>query len=186
MSVPKELIKDNINRAFIAYSYVHIKLAIKELKRAPNAEAIVLQPYEKEKRFSSSEETVDFYRSLRDGQGIPILFTPQGRRNTKGQFFEYGARLLDVLDIQVSGTQEMVKRNQQQGKWVLQHGDDLYAVDSTRNLLVVQAPIVTLPDKIPVGMAINILRHRGSRVQAVAIPAPKLIDKEYIKVLQSL
>jgi hypothetical protein len=183
-SLPRQLFKANIHRAFIAYSYVYVEEAIKAQEHSLTAEAVVIQPYRKDMFFTSTKEATHLYRTLKDGQHIPILFTPQHRWDEKGQFFEYGTRLLDVLDITNARTEETVKRNRQLGKWVLQYGDDLY---TPKNVLVVRAPIVPLPEKLPVEVAFNILRpHSGGRTQAVSIPAPKLIDEKYAEVLQAL
>ena len=189
MSIPIRLIKDNIGRVFIAYSYVYIDEAIKALGQSRDAEAIVIQPYEAKKGFKSTGETLSLYKQLKKGQGIPILFTPQGRMAQDGQFFEYGARLSDVLDVTASGVREVIEQSRQSGKWVLQSGDVLYA---EKNVLIVQAPIVALSEISPVaslaiGAAFNILqRSRGKPVRAVAIPAPKLIKLGYEEILQAL
>jgi len=189
MSIPRQYVRDNIDRLFIAYSNVYTDDAIKALKQFPDAEAVVIQPYEAKKSFTSTEEALGLYKRLKDGQGIPLLFTPQGRMAEGGQFFEYGARLLDVLDITVGGVRDLVEQNRQTGKWVLQAGDVLYA---EKNLLVVKAPIVTLleissVERLPIGVAFNILRrNQGKPVKAVAIPAPKLIKAEYKGILWAL
>jgi len=184
MSLPQQLLRANVHRLFIAYSYVYVKVAIEALEHSLTAEAVVIQPYEKSKSFASAKGVVDLYRTLRGDQGIPILFCPQGRFSKEGQFFEYGARLLDVLDIAVSGTRERIEQNRKAGKWVLQYGDDLY---STKNLLLVQAPIISLPETLSIGVATNILRRNpGERARSIAIPAPKLIDEKFVEVLQAL
>lgn len=183
MSLPKEF-KANFHRAFIAYSYVYISQAIEALKQSPNAEAIVIQPYEAHKSFASAKEAVDAYRHLTHGQNIPILFTPQGRMAEEGQFFEYGARLLDVLDITTGKTRDSIEQNRKLGKWVLQHGDKLY---SKKNLLIVNSPIIALPGKLPINVALNILsRNRGKEVEAVAIPTPKFIKPKHQEVFETL
>jgi len=46
MTIPKQYVKTNLDRLFIAYSYVHIGGAIEALREAPEAEAVVIQPYE--------------------------------------------------------------------------------------------------------------------------------------------
>ena len=188
MSFPRQYVVGNIARLFIAYSYPYIKGAIEALEHSPNSEAVVIQPYEARKTFVSARDALDLYKHHKE-QGIPILFTPQGRLAGSGQFFEYGARLLDVLDVTEVGVRELIERNKQSGEWVLQSGDTLYA---EKNVLLVKSPIVALSDissfeKIPVGTAFNILRrNRGEPVKAVAIPAPKLIRVGYEDILQAL
>jgi hypothetical protein len=189
MSIPKQHVRDNIDRLFIAYSNVYIDDAVEALKQSPDAEAVVIQPYETKKGFTSTEEALELYKHLKDGQGVPILFAPQGRMAEDGQFFEYGARLLDVLDVTAGGVRDLVEQNRQTGKWVLQAGDFLYA---EKNVLIIKSPIVPLSEissvnRLPIGVAFNILRRsRGKPVKAVAIPAPKLIKAEYKEILQAL
>jgi hypothetical protein len=106
-----------------------------------------------------------------------------------GQLFTCGTRLLHVLDITEIGVREQIERNIESGMWALQAGDDLCA---EKNVLLVQAPIVTLAEiasfgNLPVRVAINILRHnRGKPVGAVAKPAPKLIQAGYKSIFQAL
>ena len=125
---------------FIAYSFVYIQNAIDALKAAPNkVDAVVIQPYRSDQGFVSTEKAAHLYRKLKEGQDIPILFTPQGRMSEAGQFFEYGARLLDVLDREAF---EKVKRNLEDGRWVIPTDDDrLY--EKTRNFLIVKRPILS-------------------------------------------
>jgi hypothetical protein len=189
MSISKQYVRENIDRLFIAYSNVYIDDAVEALKQSPGAEAVVIQPHETKKSFTSTEEALQLYRHLKDGQGVPILFAPQGRMAEGGQFFEYGARLSDVLDVTAGRVQELVEQNRQTGKWVLQAGDVLYA---EKNVLIVKSPIVPLSEIssvncLPIGAAFNILRrNRGKPVKAVAIPAPKLIQAEHKEILQAL
>ncbi len=190
MGIPKKIIRDNIDCFFIAYSNIYIEDAIKALEQFPDAEAVVIQPFEKDRRFISTEEALSFYEELKGNPGVPILFTPQGRAIETGQNFEYGARLIELPDVQVNEDHLRFERNIQTNKWVL-HADDIpYA---QKNLLVVKAPIVALSDiseisKLPVNQAINILdrKKRGTPVKAVSIPAPKLINKKYKYILQAL
>ncbi len=189
MSIPKQYIRDNIDRLFIAYSTVHINDAIKALEQSPDAEAVVIQPHEEKKRFTSTEEALELYKHLKGEQSIPILFAPQGRMAKDGQFFEYGARLLDAFDITAGGALDLVEQNRQTGKWVLQAGDVLYA---EKNVLIVKSPIVSLSEvspveSLPIGVAFNILRrNRGKPAKAVSIPAPKLIKVEHKEILRAL
>jgi len=189
MSFPRQYVVDNIARLFVAYSYPYIGGAIEALKQSPTAEAVVIQPYEARKTFVSAGDALHLYKHLKEGQGIPILFTPQGRLAGTGQFFEYGARLLDVLDVTEIGIRELIERHKQSGKWVLQSGDVLYA---EKNVLLVGSPIRALSEvssfeKLPVDTSFNILRrNRGQPVRAVAIPAPKLIRAGYEDILQAL
>jgi hypothetical protein len=189
MSFPRQYVVDNIMRLFVAYSYPYIDGAIQALKQSPTSEAVVIQPYEARKAFVSAGDALNLYKHIKEGEGIPILFTPQGRLAGAGQFFEYGARLLDVLDVTEVGVRELIERNQQSGKWVLQSRDVLYA---EKNVLIVGSPISALSEvssfaKLPVDTAFNILRrNRGEPVKAVAIPAPKLIRVGYEGILQAL
>jgi hypothetical protein len=189
MSIPKQYATDNIERLFVAYAYSYLDEAIEALKEKPNAEAVAIQPHEAKKRFTAAEEALSLYMHLKDGRGIPILFTPQARMAQRGQFFTCGARLLDVLDATEVGVRELIERNMESGRWVLQAGDVLYA---EKNVLIVQSPILALSEissfeSLPVGAAFNILgRNRGKPVKAVAIPAPKFIQIGYEHILQAL
>jgi hypothetical protein len=184
MTIPKQYAKTNLDRLFIAYSYVYISEAIEALRNAPEAEAVVVQPYEAHKNFTSTIETLELYRQIKGQEGVPILFTPQGRMAEEGQFFEYGSRLLDVMDVTIEGVKELIEQKRLAGKWVLQSGDVLYA---EKNVLIVKSPIVSLSARLPIGEALNILRRKqGEPVQAVAIPAPKLIRVGHEEILKSL
>jgi len=190
MGIPKKMIRDNIDCFFIAYANIYIEDAIKAQEQFPDAEAVVIQPFEKDRRFVSTEEALLFYEELKGNIGIPILFTPQGRAVETGQYFEYGARLIELPDVQVSEDRKSFDHNIQTNKWVLHADDRPYA---QKNLLVVKAPIVALSDisetsNLPVNQAINILnpKKRGTPVEAVSIPAPKLIKEEYKYILQAL
>ena len=181
MSLNIEFFKANVDSMFIAYSFVYIEDALAALRNAPEqVEAIIIQPYRKGSNFVSADKAVSLYQQIKNGQNIPILFTPQGRRSEKGQFFEYGARLLEVLD---ETNRSKIKQYREEGKWILPASDKkLYAT----NFLIVKKPIVRLPKKLPIGIAINILRGktRGEPVQAVSIPAPKQMSVEYRDILK--
>ena len=181
MTLSSEYFKANVDYMFIAYSFVHIQDAIDALKTASEkVEAVIVQPYRSDQSFVSTEQAVHLYRKFKEGQDIPILFTSQGRMSEEGQFFEYGARLLDVLDREDIAK---VERNLKDGRWVFTAIDDkLYA----RNFLIVKRPIVRLPQRLPISVATNVLRGatQGQPVQAVAIPAPKRIEAEYRNMLE--
>lgn len=182
MSLPNYF-KVHVTHAFIAYSYVYISKALESLQVSPDAEAVIIQPYEAKKFFRAANAALDVYKHLTHSQSIPILFTPRARLSEDGQFFEYGARLIHVLDISAGHTKGLIEQNMKLGKWVLQADDTLYA---TKNLLVVKSPIALLTEKLPINVAINITHNQGQEVKAVAIPAPKLIKEKYLPVLQSL
>ncbi len=181
MVIPKQLVKDNIDRLFIAYSNIYIEDAIEAIKRSPNAKAVVMQPYESKGSFSATREAIKLHKKLKADQDIPILFSSQGR--TVEQYFEYSAQLIDVFDISNTEVNKLINVILDTGRWVLQSQDKhIYA---KKDILVVKAPITKLVDKLPVEFATNILRHkRGEPTEAVAIPAPKLIKEEYRNILQ--
>ncbi len=189
MSIQKQLIEENIDRIFIAYSNVYIDDAVKAVKESPKAEVVVIQPYEQGRKFSSTKKMLELYRKLGKTTGIPILFTPQGRGTETGQFFEYGSRLFDVIDIEGIEDEQRLDDNLRSGLWVLQAQDKLY---SRKNLLMVKTPIKPIKeisnfDKLSVSICVNIFKHRyGEPVEAVAIPAPKLIIEDYGSILLDL
>jgi hypothetical protein len=160
---------------------VYVEQAISALKDASEkVEAIIVQPYRDDVGFTSTIEAMRLYRELNDGQSIPILFTPQGRMSEDGQFFEYGAQLLNVFSREDIA---LVKKNYEAGKWVLPL-DDTWPPYG-QNFLIVKIPIVRLPKKLPVSVAINILKgpRQGEPVQAISIPAPKRIEATYRDML---
>jgi len=171
----------NPHTIFIAYSFVYMGDAINALKEATEkVEAIIIQPYRRDMGFTSTIEAAQLYRKLNDGQSIPILFAPQGRMSEDGQFFEYGARLLDVFSREEVA---LVEKNYEAGKWVLPRSDTWPPYG--QNFLIVRTPIVRLPKKLPVGVAINILKGptQGESVQAISIPAPKRLKATYRNML---
>ena len=179
-----QFVEDNLDSIFVAYSLVYVQDAIDALEKASDAEAIVIQPYERKKAFISAGKAARLYKGITRGRSIPILITPQGRMSREGQRFQYGARLWDILDVTDDEQLSLVKRNLDSGKWVLAAGDSLY---SEKNLLIIERPIVRLPEELPVGLARNIRRgSQGSVVKAVSIPAPKLIDEAYTDILEML
>jgi len=183
-SLSEKFIESNLDCLFVAYSLVYIQDAIDALKNYPDAEAVVVQPYEKKKAFTSARKSARLYRKVTKDRNIPILITPQGRMSSEGQCFQYGGRLLDILDATDSEQLSLVKQNLDNGKWVLAAGDPLY---SEKNLLIIERPIVKLSEELPIGLASNIRRrNQGSTVRAVAIPAPKLIDEAYTDILEML
>jgi len=178
MSLKKSFIEGKVDQLFVAYSNIYIDDAVEALKKSPNAEAVILQPYESKGSFTSTRKAIKLYRELKSDQdiSIPILFTPQGR--TGEQYFQYGAQLIDVFDVSNTEVFKLIKFILETGKWVLQAQDkEIY---SKKDILVVKAPIFELKDIIPVEFAINVLKHkRGEPTEAVAIPAPKLIKEGY-------
>ncbi len=182
MSLKKSLIEGKVEQLFVAYSNIYIEDAVEALKQSPNAEAVILQPYESKGSFAATRKAIKMYKELNSDQNIPILFTPQGR--TVEQYFQYGSQLIDVFDVSNTEVLKLIKVILDTGKWVLQAQDkEIY---SKKDILVVKAPIVELKDKIPVEFAINVLKHkRGEPTEAVAIPAPKLIREDYKNVLLS-
>jgi hypothetical protein len=186
MSFPIEYCKANIGRLFIAYSYVYLAKAIQSLDEHKNAKAVVLQPFQQNKYFSSTEEAIDLYKAVRGGPGIPILFTPHGRMSEGGQFYTHRSRLLGIIGAQDDGNE--LDRQRKEGHWVLQKNDeDNDNVYAKNNLLIVQAPIEELQLELPVSTSTSILSpNRGKPVKAVSIPAPKLIASEYQHVLAGL
>jgi len=189
MSLKKSLIEGKAEQLFVAYSNVYIEDAILSVGNNPYAEVIVIQPYSQDISFTSAKKALDSYRKMMNTQGIPILFTPQGRRDEKGQYFEYGSILIDIIDLTDDEHREKLKVNLDSNKWVLQAQDDLYSI---KNLLAVKAPIIKLAeihphDMLPVSVAINVLQHNyGKPVKAISIPAPKLIKGEYKDILVKL
>jgi len=183
-SLSEQFIESNLDCLFVAYSLVYIQDAIDAFKNSPDAEAVIIQPYEKKKTFASARKSARLYRKVTKGKSIPILLTPHGRMSGEGQRFQYGARLLDILDATDSEQLSLVKQNLDSGKWVLAAGNTLY---SEKNLLIMERPIVALSEELPIGLASNIRRrNQGSAVRAVAIPAPKLIDEAYTDILEML
>lgn len=183
-SLSQRFITDNLDSVFVAYSLVYIGNAISALKNSPDAEAVVIQPYESKKSFASARKAARLYRKITKGQSIPLLITPQGRMDSDGQYFQYGGRLWDILDATDREQLSIVEQNVDSGKWVLLAGDSLY---SEKNLVVVERPIVELPGELPIRVARNIRRANQETVlKAVAIPAPKLINRAYTDVLEML
>jgi hypothetical protein len=181
MSFPRKYCKANIDRLFIAYSYVYLEKALQVLAEHKGAKAVVLQPFQQAKSFSSTDAAMCLYKEMKGDLGIPILFTPQARTNKNGQFFTYGSRLLRLLNI-IDNEDDNVEfnRQRQDKNWVLQkENQDENDVYATKNLLVVQAPIQKLERELPVDISTNILSNKGTAVGAVSIPAPKLIALEY-------
>ena len=185
MSLKKSFIEGKVDQLFVAYSNIYIYDAVEALKKSPDAEAVIIQPYESKGSFAATRKAIKLYRELKnDGDiNIPILFTPQGR--TVDQFFQYGAQLIDVYDVSNSEVYKLINVILGTGRWVLQAQDK--EVYSKKDILVIKAPIVELMEKIPVECAINVLRHkRGKPTEAIAIPAPKLIIEEYKDTLKEL
>ncbi len=185
MTFPVEYVKERIDNLFIAYSNIYIDDAILALKQSPEAEAVIMQPYESLGSFTSTRKAIRVYKEMKGDQEIPILFTPEGRMAEDGQSFEYGARLIDLFDVSFIEVHKLINFMLITGKWVLQtHDKYLYA---KRDILVVRAPIIELSSKIPVQSALNVLTHnKGEPTKAVAIPAPKEINNEYEGVLREL
>ena len=184
MPLKKNIIEGKLEQLFVAYSNIYIEDAVEALKQSPDAEAVIIQPYESKGSFAATRKAIKLYIELKNDEhiNIPILFTPQGR--TVDQFFQYGAHLIDVYDVSSSEVYKLINVILDTGRWVLQAQDkEIY---SKKDILVVKAPIVELQDKIPVACAINILKHKkGELTEAVAIPAPKLISEEYKDILQA-
>jgi len=155
--------------------------ALTALKDASEeVEAIIIQPYRTDVSFASTEKAVSLYRKLKQSKSIPILFAPQGRMSEEGQFFEYGARLFEVLD---RTNLSKIEQNMKEGKWIFPANDrELYA----RNFLIVKKTIVRLPERLPISVAINVLRGKtqGEPVKAISIPAPKQMTAEYRNMLE--
>ena len=189
MSQKMNLIEGKTDKLFIAYSNVYIEDAIAAIMQNPRSEVVVMQPYNQSFSFTSAKKTLDTYRKITKKQGIPILFSPQGRRDEGGQYFEYGSILIDIFDISDVEQRDRLKVNLDSKKWVLQAQDDLY---SSKNLLAVIAPITKLTDiyphkTLPVSIALNVLKHNyGEPVKAISIPAPKLIKDDYKNMLMKL
>ncbi len=188
MAIPVNFVRENFNSIFIAYSYSYIELAINALLNKAEAEMVVLQPYRMDSFFRSAKETLDLYKREKNSKGIPILFTPQGRQSSGGQFFEYVAILNNILDVSNLDSLAKINKNIDSGIWVFQEGDKLY---TERNALLVSRPIKRLSDiepslRIPVSEATNILgQNRGEAVRAVSIAAPKLIRSDFQHILNS-
>jgi len=185
MSFPIEYVKERIDTLFIAYSNIYIDDAILSLKNSPNAEAVIMQPYESLGSFASTRNAISVYKEMKGNQEIPILFTPQGRMAEEGQYFEYGARLIDIFDVSYDEVRKLINLVLSSGKWVLQaHDKYIYA---KKDILVVSAPVKELSSKIPVNSAYNVLKQKqGEATKAVAIPSPKSIDDDYKYVLKEL
>jgi hypothetical protein len=172
------LVEQNLDSIFIAYAFVYLDEALAALESASaKVEAILVQPYCKS-RVVSARKAMLHYRGLTNGQHIPILFTPQTRHQE--QTFEYGSRLLDLCYVTEIDT---VRRNVDAGKWLV-WDESLYA----NNFLIVQTPIRELADKPPIEVARNMLpgRTQGEPVEAVSIPAPKVLDPTLQHLLDDL
>lgn len=183
-SLSQRFVADNVDSIFVAYSLVYVGNAISALENSTDAEAVVIQPYESNKSFTSARKAARLYRKITKDQSIPLLITPQGRMDSDGQFFQYGGRLWDILDATDREQLAIVEQNVDSGRWVLLAGDSLY---SEKNLVVVERPIVELPGELPISVARNIRRANQETVlKAVAIPAPKLIEQAYTDVLEML
>ena len=184
MSFPIEYVKERIDTLFIAYSNIYIDDAILALKQSPEAEAVIMQPYESMGSFASTRKAISLFKEMKESQEIPILFTSEGRMAEEGQYFEYGARLIDVFNVSYNEVRKLINHILDSGNWVLHAHDDFYA---KKDILVVRAPIIELSNKIPVNAAVNVLKHKqGEATKAVAIPAPKSIDEEYKHILKEL
>jgi hypothetical protein len=172
------LVEQNLEHIFVAYAFAYLDEALAALKTASaKVEAILVQPYCKS-RIVSARKVMLHYRGLTDGQHIPILFTPQTRH--REQIFEYGSRLLDLCYVTEI---DRVRRNVDAGKWLV-WDESLYA----NNFLIVQTPIRELADKPSIEVARNVLpgRTQGEPVEAVSIPAPKILDPAFRHLLDDL
>ncbi len=172
------LVEQYLEHIVIAYAFVYVDKAIAALEDAPpEVEAVVVQPFQKS-RIVSARKAMLHYRSLTDGQHIPILFTPQTRY--QDQVFAYGSRLLDLCH---EAERDKVRQNAAAGTWLLWdnsfHG---------HNFLIVKRPIRELAGKVPVDAATNLLpgATQGEPVAAVATPAPKALDPAFHHLLDDL
>ena len=78
MSFSEGFFKTNIDSIFIAYSFVYVQDAINALNSSPETiEAVIVQPYRKDQTFPSTERATDLYKTLKNGQGIPIANTSE-------------------------------------------------------------------------------------------------------------
>jgi len=178
VSIPKGYFKKNIDCISIAYAFSYIEEAMKALNNASSdVEAVIIQPYSKG-RFVSTKDAMHLYKQLKDGEHIPILFTSRTRHQE--QFFEYGARLVDLRE---EAETSIVENNIASGKWLM-WDKSLYA----KNFLIVQNPIKELSIKPPISVATNLLNgpSQGEPVGAVTIPSPKVIGIIFQHLLEDL
>lgn len=170
---PEKLVNNGL---FVAYRNTDVEYASKALQKK-QAEAVVMQPNHDNDQYTATEKAMEYYRSVRDGGNIPILFTTESRHSSKKQYFEYASRLISVLYKE--NKEEVIEPKLESGEWILASEDEGLFAD---NFLIVKNPIVSVntlgtpDDKIDITESINILDHRTAEpCHAVSRLAPKLL-----------